>query len=117
MAPATLRHKSAIWAFWALTTGALDSAAARSKRAAASLSSDAERGPAPQAIPSAALSTRARMVFVGTSFGAALTTRADSALSSSSFHHSGLATSAHSISCKWSKVPAVASAQSSEPTG
>eukprot|EP00964_Phaeocystis_antarctica_P076108 scaffold47032_cov66-Phaeocystis_antarctica.AAC.3 len=51
------------------------------------------------------------------SFGAALTTLADSALSPSSFHHSGLATSAHSFRTSVSKASAVALAQSSEPKG
>eukprot|EP00964_Phaeocystis_antarctica_P145548 scaffold111634_cov45-Phaeocystis_antarctica.AAC.3 len=51
------------------------------------------------------------------SFGAALKTLADSALSPSSFHHSGLATSAHSFARSISKAHAVASAQPSEPTG
>eukprot|EP00964_Phaeocystis_antarctica_P099471 scaffold65318_cov57-Phaeocystis_antarctica.AAC.2 len=48
-------------------------------------------------------------------FGAALTTLADSALSPSSFHHSGLATSAHCFIRSWSKASAVAIAQSFEP--
>eukprot|EP00964_Phaeocystis_antarctica_P097110 scaffold63296_cov60-Phaeocystis_antarctica.AAC.1 len=50
-------------------------------------------------------------------FGAARRTLADSALSASSFHHSGLATSAHCSSRSLSKVCAVACAQSFEPTG
>ena len=54
---------------------------------------------------------------LATSFGAALTTLADSALSPSSFHHSGLATSAHSDCRSMQKALAVACAQSSEPTG
>eukprot|EP00964_Phaeocystis_antarctica_P028382 scaffold16007_cov65-Phaeocystis_antarctica.AAC.2 len=56
------------------------------------------------------------MVLALASFGAALTTLADSALSSSSFHHSGLATSAHSFCISMSKAHAVACAQYSEPT-
>eukprot|EP00964_Phaeocystis_antarctica_P015299 scaffold8462_cov64-Phaeocystis_antarctica.AAC.2 len=51
------------------------------------------------------------------SFGAARTTLADSALSPSSFHHSGLATSSHSGSRSKSKALAVARAQPPEPTG
>eukprot|EP00964_Phaeocystis_antarctica_P059771 scaffold35534_cov58-Phaeocystis_antarctica.AAC.4 len=50
-------------------------------------------------------------------FGAALTTPADSALSPSSFHHSGLATLSHVSSRSMPKAAAVACAQSSEPTG
>eukprot|EP00964_Phaeocystis_antarctica_P133080 scaffold97254_cov61-Phaeocystis_antarctica.AAC.5 len=69
-----------------------------------------ERGPASQ--EPYLLSTAARMKLASTPFGAALTTLTDSALSSSSFHHSGLATSAHSSFSK-SKAAAVACAQSS----
>eukprot|EP00964_Phaeocystis_antarctica_P074967 scaffold46200_cov66-Phaeocystis_antarctica.AAC.2 len=50
-------------------------------------------------------------------FGAAVTTLADSALSPSSFHHSGLATSAHSFHRSTPKACVVAFAQSSEPSG
>eukprot|EP00964_Phaeocystis_antarctica_P003468 scaffold1873_cov74-Phaeocystis_antarctica.AAC.2 len=56
------------------------------------------------------------MVTATTTFGAALTTLADSALSSSSFHHSGLATSAHSFNCSVLKANAVAFAHFSKPT-
>ena len=49
MAPAWLRHRAASSARMAFTAGAVCSAAARSKCAAASLSSAAERGPASQA--------------------------------------------------------------------
>eukprot|EP00964_Phaeocystis_antarctica_P041371 scaffold23655_cov65-Phaeocystis_antarctica.AAC.1 len=59
----------------------------------------------------------ARMRLALASFGAALTTLSDSALSPSSFHHSGLAASAHTSSDSKSKASAVATAQSSEPTG
>eukprot|EP00964_Phaeocystis_antarctica_P008811 scaffold4786_cov65-Phaeocystis_antarctica.AAC.3 len=84
---------------------------------AAFLYSAAERGPASQAPPPPPLSTIARMILTCVSFGAALTTLADSALSSSSFHHSGLTTSAHSVCRSRSKDHAVATAQFSEPTG
>eukprot|EP00964_Phaeocystis_antarctica_P013395 scaffold7334_cov64-Phaeocystis_antarctica.AAC.8 len=57
------------------------------------------------------------MPWDASSFGAALTTFADSAKSPSSFHHSGLATSPHAFCVSTSKALAVASAQSSEPTG
>ena len=57
------------------------------------------------------------MMLALTSFGATLTTFADSALSPSSFHHSGLATSSHCFSRSVSKAHAVAFAQPSEPTG
>eukprot|EP00964_Phaeocystis_antarctica_P124508 scaffold88147_cov48-Phaeocystis_antarctica.AAC.4 len=50
-------------------------------------------------------------------YGTALTTLADSALSPSSFHHSGLATSSHTSFSSVSKAAAVAFAQFSEPTG
>eukprot|EP00964_Phaeocystis_antarctica_P139882 scaffold104667_cov72-Phaeocystis_antarctica.AAC.13 len=56
------------------------------------------------------------MLLAPSSFGAALITLADSALSPSSFHHSGLATSAHSSSRSVSKASAVALAQPSDPT-
>eukprot|EP00964_Phaeocystis_antarctica_P088255 scaffold56166_cov64-Phaeocystis_antarctica.AAC.3 len=98
-ATARRRHQAATWANWAFTAGAGDSAAARSQCTTASLSSAAERGPICQAPSAAPLSTTARIMLGGTSFGAARTTLADSALSSSSFHHSGLATSAH-CSCR-----------------
>jgi len=100
----------------AFHAGAGYSAADRSKCAAASLSSAAERGAASQVPPDTPLSTLARMMLALTSFGATLTTFADSALSPSSFHHSGLATSAHTSCSSMSKAHAVASAQSSEPT-
>ena len=95
MVAARLRHLSASPTSSARCTGALHSVAARSKCVAASLSSAAERGPAPQVLYRP-LSTPARMRLAALSFGAALTTLADSALSPSSFHHSGLATLAHS---------------------
>eukprot|EP00964_Phaeocystis_antarctica_P039777 scaffold22752_cov52-Phaeocystis_antarctica.AAC.4 len=55
------------------------------------------------------------MKLAACSFGAALITLADSALSPSSFHHSGLATSAHSSRRSLSKAFAVARPQPSEP--
>eukprot|EP00964_Phaeocystis_antarctica_P132895 scaffold97047_cov54-Phaeocystis_antarctica.AAC.3 len=116
MDSARLRHQSARLVFWAFTAGAVLSAADRSKCVAAFLSSAAERGPTskePYAIP---LSTNARMLLACVSFGATLTTLADSAVSPSSFHHSGLATSAHSFVFSRSKAFAVAFAQFSEPT-
>eukprot|EP00964_Phaeocystis_antarctica_P047222 scaffold27313_cov85-Phaeocystis_antarctica.AAC.2 len=116
MASALRRHKSASPASWAFIAGAVCSAAARSKCVAASLSSAAEGGPASQA-SHCPVSTMARIWLASTSSGAALTTLADSALSSLSFHHSGLATSAHSCFASISKARAVASAQNSEPTG
>eukprot|EP00964_Phaeocystis_antarctica_P090375 scaffold57810_cov66-Phaeocystis_antarctica.AAC.4 len=73
------------------------------------------RDPRSQA-PPCPLSTAARIWLAPKSFGAALTTLADSALSSSSFHHSGLATSSHSSRVSMSKAHAVVTAQSSEPT-
>ena len=82
----------------------------RRKCVAASLSSAAEQGPISQASPVIPLSTPARMLLGAAWFGAALTSLADSALSSSSFHHSGLATSLHSSCCSVSKVLAVARA-------
>ena len=116
MAAARLWHKAALVASWAPTAGAGHSAAARSKCVAASLSSAAERGPTSQARHRPA-STSARIWLATRSSGAALTTLADSALSPSSFHHSGLATSAHASCLSMSKAAAVASAQPSEPTG
>ena len=116
MVSASLRHKSARLAFRAFSVGAFDSAADRSQCAAASMSSAAERGPTSQAPPSDLLSTQARMLCALSSFGNALTTLADSALSPSSFHHSGLATSAHSSCRSLSKAAAVAFAYFSEPT-
>eukprot|EP00964_Phaeocystis_antarctica_P045181 scaffold25995_cov70-Phaeocystis_antarctica.AAC.1 len=84
---------------------------------AASLASAAERGScSPQAGPPLSpLSTVARMPLAAALFGNALTTLTDSALSPSSFHHSGLAVSSNSLSK--SMASAVAFAQSSEPTG
>eukprot|EP00964_Phaeocystis_antarctica_P117803 scaffold81623_cov60-Phaeocystis_antarctica.AAC.4 len=116
MASTWLRHQAACPARCACPAGAGHSAAARSKCVAASLSFAAERGPASQA-PLFPLSTSARISLAAKSCGAALKTLADSALSPSSFHHSGLATSAHSSRVSMSKAAAVASAQSSEPTG
>eukprot|EP00964_Phaeocystis_antarctica_P153091 scaffold121198_cov48-Phaeocystis_antarctica.AAC.2 len=116
LASAWRRHDSASPVSSAFATGASDSAAARSKCAAASSSSAAERGPASQA-PLKPVSTTARILRADSMFGAALTTLADSALSPSSFHHSGLATSSHASCRSFSKAIAVASAQSSEPTG
>eukprot|EP00964_Phaeocystis_antarctica_P061705 scaffold36894_cov63-Phaeocystis_antarctica.AAC.3 len=57
MASASIRHSPARLTFWAFHAGALHIAADRSKSAAASLSSAAERGPASQASPYAPLST------------------------------------------------------------
>eukprot|EP00964_Phaeocystis_antarctica_P019642 scaffold10841_cov57-Phaeocystis_antarctica.AAC.1 len=116
MASAWLRHQAARPAKPAFTAGAGHCAAARSKCVAASLSSATERGPASQA-PHSPLSTRARTWLASSSSGAALTTLADSALSPSSFHHSGLATSAHTFFPSMLKAIAVARAQPSEPTG
>eukprot|EP00964_Phaeocystis_antarctica_P124578 scaffold88220_cov54-Phaeocystis_antarctica.AAC.3 len=71
-------------------------------------SSAAERGPTSQAlVRSPPPSTIARMRLGPNPFGAALTTLADSALSPSSFHHSGLTTSAHTSSRSMSKAFAV----------
>ena len=114
---AWLRHQPASMAFSAFTAGAVVSAADRSKCAAASLSSAAERSPTFPAAVHYPLSTTARMPLATSWFGAALTTLADSALSPSSFHHSGLATSLHTSSFSRSKAYAVACAQRSEPTG
>jgi hypothetical protein len=50
------------------------------------------------------------MALADASFGAAFTTLADSALSPSSLHHSGLATWSHSSSVSRLKAAAVASA-------
>ena len=94
---AALRHSSARRASSAFTAGASVSAADRSQCAAASLSSAAERGPAAQT-PHPPLSTKARMALADASFGTARKTLAESALSPSSLHHSGLATSSHSSS-------------------
>eukprot|EP00964_Phaeocystis_antarctica_P124450 scaffold88094_cov60-Phaeocystis_antarctica.AAC.1 len=116
MASARLRHQSASSVNSAFPAGALHTAADRSKYVAAFLSSAAERGPTSQA-PEFPLSTAACMRLAVSSSGAALTTLADSALSPSSFHHSGLATSAHSFCRSMSKADAVAFAQRSEPTG
>eukprot|EP00964_Phaeocystis_antarctica_P003409 scaffold1832_cov32-Phaeocystis_antarctica.AAC.2 len=116
MAPAMLRHMSATRANWGFAAGALDRAAACSKCAAASSSSAAERGPTSQASDNPP-STAARMMTAASLSGAAFTTLADSALSPSSFHHSGLGTSLHCSSLSLSKAHAVAIAQSSEPTG
>eukprot|EP00964_Phaeocystis_antarctica_P154997 scaffold123950_cov63-Phaeocystis_antarctica.AAC.3 len=106
MVSARMRHQHAISAYSALIAGASHSSAARSKCAAAFLSSAAERGPASQA-SLCPRSTTARMTCVSPSFGAALATLADSALSASSFHHSGLATSPHSFCRSSSKAFAV----------
>eukprot|EP00964_Phaeocystis_antarctica_P123866 scaffold87558_cov48-Phaeocystis_antarctica.AAC.2 len=95
MAPAMVRQQAARPASRAFIAGAGCSAEARSKCVAASLSSAAERGPTSQGAPPRPLSTAARISLAIASFGAALATLADSALSPSSFHHSGLATSAH----------------------
>eukprot|EP00964_Phaeocystis_antarctica_P035385 scaffold20193_cov59-Phaeocystis_antarctica.AAC.3 len=113
---AAARHRPASLEDSAFHAGASHSAADRRKSAAASLSSAAERGPTSQAPYDNPPSTNARMTLATTSFGAALTTLADSALSPSSFHHSGLATSAHSIILSSLKPFAVATAQPSEPT-
>eukprot|EP00964_Phaeocystis_antarctica_P039870 scaffold22792_cov64-Phaeocystis_antarctica.AAC.2 len=85
-ASAQQRHWSASLEDSAFHAGASHCAADRSKCAAASLSSAAERGPASQAlcIP---LSTYARMSIAVAMFGAARNTLADSALSPSSVHH------------------------------
>ena len=66
----------------------------------------------PQA-PHSPCSTLARMLLATTeSFGATLTTLADSAFSSWSFHHSGLATSSHEFWISTSNASAKASAHS-----
>ena len=88
-------------------TGLLLSAAVRSQCAAASLSSSAERGPTSQ-VPASPLTIQARMKLAYVSFGTARNTLADSVLSSSSFYHSGFATSAHSSSRSMPKAFAVA---------
>eukprot|EP00964_Phaeocystis_antarctica_P075448 scaffold46541_cov57-Phaeocystis_antarctica.AAC.4 len=111
-----LRHQFALPPCSALCAGGLRSVAARSKCAAASISSAAERGPTSQASLCPG-STTARMTSACKLFGAALTTLADIALSPSSFHHSGLATSQHSLCTSMLKAAAVAFAQYSEPTG
>ena len=80
MATATPRHEPASEANWAVNAGAECIAPARSKSAAACMSSAADRGATSQP-PHAPLSTVARMVNALASFGAALTTLADSALS------------------------------------
>eukprot|EP00964_Phaeocystis_antarctica_P085425 scaffold53953_cov51-Phaeocystis_antarctica.AAC.1 len=116
MASARLRHWAAFPASWVFDAGTWCSAAARSKCVAASMSSAAERGPASQA-PHCPISTNARISWPTPSSGAALTTLADSALSPSSFHHSGLATSVHTSHVSISKASAVACAHFSEPTG
>eukprot|EP00964_Phaeocystis_antarctica_P136936 scaffold101424_cov43-Phaeocystis_antarctica.AAC.2 len=114
MAPASLRQKAACSASSAFAAGARCSTAARSKCRAASMSSAAERGPvSAQYHPH---STSARIWWATPSSGAALTTLADNALSPSSFHHTGLATSAHAFRFSMSKAIAVACAQRSEPT-
>ena len=84
---------------------------------AASLSSAAERGPASQE-SSCPHSTTARIWLARRLSGAALTTLADSTLSPSSFHHSGLATSAHAsqYACMM-KVRAAALAHQCERSG
>ena len=113
---AWLQHQSAIPRLSRLfhrdvfIAGALDSAAALSKCAAASMSSAADRGPGSQPLHYRQ-STLARIACAGPSFGAAFTNLADSALSSSSFHHSGLATSLLSSSRSMSKAYTVALAQ------
>eukprot|EP00964_Phaeocystis_antarctica_P082845 scaffold52034_cov54-Phaeocystis_antarctica.AAC.2 len=101
MASASLRHQSARLTIWAFHTGASHSAADRSS----------------QASPYAPLSTLARISIADSTLGAARKTLPDSALSPWSFHHSGLAASAHCSCRSISKASAVASAQSSEPTG
>eukprot|EP00964_Phaeocystis_antarctica_P017936 scaffold9959_cov66-Phaeocystis_antarctica.AAC.1 len=107
MAPAWLRYQAASRASSAFAAGAEHNAAARS--------SAAERGPASQAL-CCPPSTIARISLAAASSGAALTTLADSALSPSSFHHSGLATSAHSSSVSTVKAHAVARPHSIKPT-
>ena len=118
MTAAFLRHQPACWAASSFKTEASNSTLDRSKYAAASLSSAAERGSGFEAptLRLSPLSTKARTLMAFSSFGAALTTLADSVLSPSSFHHSGLATSAHTSVRNMQKALAVASAQSSEPT-
>ena len=119
MASASLRHWFARSANKTFIARASDSAAARLNLLAASLSSAAEgRGPTTQALcAQCPLSTTARIMFVSTRFGAAPTTLADSALSPSSFHHSGLTTSLHSFIFSMSKAADVACAQPSESAG
>eukprot|EP00964_Phaeocystis_antarctica_P039238 scaffold22445_cov73-Phaeocystis_antarctica.AAC.10 len=112
---AAVRHQAASPANAACCAGAGHSAAARSKCVAASLSSAAERGPdsQPTQFPR---STIARIWLAASSSGAALTTLADSTLSPSSFHHSGLATSAHAFCVSMLRANAVARPQGLEPT-
>eukprot|EP00964_Phaeocystis_antarctica_P141867 scaffold106998_cov60-Phaeocystis_antarctica.AAC.5 len=111
-----VRHTSACPASSAFTAGTGHSAAARSKCSTHFLSSVAERGPASQATVDPR-STPARITLAFALSGAALITLADSALSPSSFHHSGLATSAHTSDVSIPKPNAAASAHHSEPTG
>ena len=99
----------------AFATGAGCSAAVRSKCVAASLSSAAERGPASQA-RHRPLSTIARIWLACAASGDALTTLADSALSPSSLHYSGLATSAHASWNSMRNACAAALAHSRDPT-
>eukprot|EP00964_Phaeocystis_antarctica_P128231 scaffold91988_cov63-Phaeocystis_antarctica.AAC.2 len=90
MASAWLRHHSAKPASLAFHAVAGLSPAHRLKCEAASLSSVAERGSTSQAPLHSPLSTIARMRLATSRSGAAFTTLADSALSPSSCHHSGL---------------------------
>ena len=118
MASASLRHWFARSTNKTFIARASDSAAARLNLLAASLSSAAEGAPTTQALyAQCPLSTTARIMFVSTRFGAAPTTLADSALSPSSFHHSGLTTSLHSFIFSMSKAADVACAQPSESAG
>eukprot|EP00964_Phaeocystis_antarctica_P020332 scaffold11233_cov59-Phaeocystis_antarctica.AAC.4 len=116
-ASARLRHLSALLVSSDFRAGAVLSSAARSKCSAASTSSAAERCRTSHTLKCSPLSRIARMLCARTSFGAAFTTLADSALRPSSFHHSGLVTSAQTFSRNKSKAAAAARAHRSEPTG
>eukprot|EP00964_Phaeocystis_antarctica_P037887 scaffold21671_cov63-Phaeocystis_antarctica.AAC.2 len=111
MAAIQLWHQSARRVSSAFPAGAGHSATARSKYKVRSRLLELRCRARPH-LPSAALpvqhQTKARMALAPTSFGAALTALADSALSPSSFHHSGLATSAHSFCRSRSKALAMA---------
>ena len=117
MAAAVVRHQAALPASSALIAGAGHGAAARSKCVAASMTSAAERGTAskvrkdiPHTSSTQAPHKQPKMSVADSVFR---TTLADSALSPSSFHHSGLASSLQSSCISMSKARAVACAQSS----
>mmetsp|Transcript_15301 Transcript_15301/g.36371 ORF Transcript_15301/g.36371 Transcript_15301/m.36371 type:complete len:218 (-) Transcript_15301:423-1076(-) len=123
MAAALLRREAAVFMRLPFCAGAVVSCAVRSKCVAASLRSAAERGPDSQAVSWAA-STSDR-ILCPTSLSVPSTTVFERALRASSFHHSGLATSAHSSTFRLSKAAAMESfylsiylsAQPTEPPG